>query len=28
LPQDELGFKVIEIDNNGTEIPVNPRRYF
>jgi murein DD-endopeptidase MepM/ murein hydrolase activator NlpD len=28
LPQDELGFKVIEIDNNGTEIPVDPRRYF
>jgi murein DD-endopeptidase MepM/ murein hydrolase activator NlpD len=28
LPQDELGFKVIEIDNNGIEIPVNPRRYF
>jgi murein DD-endopeptidase MepM/ murein hydrolase activator NlpD len=28
LPQDELGFKVIEISDNGTEIPVNPRRYF
>jgi murein DD-endopeptidase MepM/ murein hydrolase activator NlpD len=28
FPQDELGFKVIEVDVNGTEIPVNPRRYF
>jgi murein DD-endopeptidase MepM/ murein hydrolase activator NlpD len=28
LPQDELGFKVVIIDDNGTEIPVNPRRYF
>ena len=28
LPQDELGFKVVEIDANATEIPVNPRRYF
>ena len=28
LPQDELGFKVVVIDDNGTEIPVNPRRYF
>jgi murein DD-endopeptidase MepM/ murein hydrolase activator NlpD len=28
LPQDELGFKVVEVDDNGREIPVNPRRYF
>jgi murein DD-endopeptidase MepM/ murein hydrolase activator NlpD len=28
LPQDELGFKVVEIDGNGTEIPVDPRGYF
>jgi murein DD-endopeptidase MepM/ murein hydrolase activator NlpD len=28
LPQDELGFKVIEIADNGMEVPVNPRRYF
>jgi murein DD-endopeptidase MepM/ murein hydrolase activator NlpD len=28
LPQDELGFKVIEVTEQGVEIPVNPRRYF
>jgi murein DD-endopeptidase MepM/ murein hydrolase activator NlpD len=27
LPQDELGFKVVEVGDNG-DIPVNPRPYF